>query len=88
MHNLVSATKFFHVVIILIMIFGDVLYWRLLKKLKIDWTCFCMLLNMALQACWQLLKGILPEFFFQVVEYEIGALFLLAYYVFTKQRFS
>ena len=85
MHNLISATKFFHMVIILVMIFVDLSYWRLLKKLKFTLVGFYILLNLALLQCHQLLEAILPEFFYQITEFEIVVLLALSYLALLKK---
>ena len=81
MHNLISATKFFHMVIILVMIFVDLSYWRLLKKLKPKLVLSLVLLSMLPMGFFLFFKEILPEFYFQVVSYETIALFLISFYM-------
>ena len=67
------------------MIFANLLYWRLLKKLKFTWVGFYIFLNLALLQCHQLLEAILPEFFYQITEFEIVVLLALSYLAFLKK---
>ena len=88
MHNLLSETKIFYIVIILIKIFAYLFYLRLLKKLKINWVGFYMFLNLILLQCHQLLEAILPEFLYQIAESEIAVLLVLSYFAFGQKMFE